>query len=70
MASLVELDHPGVGRLDPTYEAFELPSEPGLTMLVYTAEPDSPTKDALDLLASWVATLAQAPASALERRST
>ena len=36
-----------------TYEAFELPSEPGLTMLVYTAEPDSPTAQALDFLASW-----------------
>ena len=38
------LHHPVVGDLDLTYEAFELPAEPGLTLLVYTAEPDSPTK--------------------------
>jgi hypothetical protein len=50
------LHHPVVGDLDLTYEAFELPSEPGLTMLVYTAEPDTPTAQALDFLASWAAT--------------
>jgi transcriptional regulator with XRE-family HTH domain len=50
------LHHPVVGALDVTYEAFELPAEPGLTMLVYTAEPASATRDALDLLASWAAT--------------
>ena len=50
------LCHPVVGALDLTYEAFELPAEPGLTMLVYTAEPASPTQDALAVLASWAAT--------------
>jgi len=35
---------------------IELPADPGLTMLVYTAEPGSPTADALTLLASWAAT--------------
>ena len=44
------------GDLDLTYEAMEFPSDPGLTLLVYTAEPSSPTADALDLLASWAAT--------------
>ncbi|HEY7009375.1 MAG TPA: helix-turn-helix transcriptional regulator, partial [Jatrophihabitantaceae bacterium] len=48
--------HPVVGDLDLTYEAFELPSEPGLTMLVYTAEPDTATAQALGFLASWAAT--------------
>jgi hypothetical protein len=28
---------------------------PGLTMLVYTAAPETPTGDALQLLASWAA---------------
>jgi len=50
------LHHPVVGDLDLTYEAFELPSEPGLTMIVYTAEPDTPTAQALAFLASWAAT--------------
>jgi transcriptional regulator with XRE-family HTH domain len=51
-----KLHHPVAGDLDLTYEAFELPSEPGLRMLVYTAEPDTPTAQALDFLASWAAT--------------
>jgi hypothetical protein len=51
-----DLHHPVVGDLDLTYEAFELPAEPGLTLLVYTAEPDTPTAEALGFLASWAAT--------------
>ena len=47
------LHHPVAGDLDLTYEAFELPPDPGLTMLVYTAEPDTPTAQALGFLASW-----------------
>jgi transcriptional regulator with XRE-family HTH domain len=58
------LNHPVVGDLDLTYEAFELPAEPGLSMLVYTAEPASPTQDALNLLASWAATNLLASADA------
>jgi MmyB-like transcription regulator ligand binding domain len=50
------LHHPVVGDLDLTYEAFELPADPGLRMLVYTAEPATPTADALSMLASWAAT--------------
>jgi hypothetical protein len=37
------LHHPAVGDLDLTYEAMELRADPGLTLLVYTAEPDSKT---------------------------
>lgn len=51
-----DLHHPMAGDLDLTYEAFELPSEPGLTMLVYTAEPGTSTAEALGFLASWAAT--------------
>ena len=50
------LHHPVVGDLDLTYEALDLTSSPGLTLLVYTAEPDSATQDSLNLLASWAAT--------------
>lgn len=50
------LRHPVVGQLDLNYESMELPSEPGLALNVYTAPPESPTADALKMLASWAAT--------------
>jgi hypothetical protein len=49
------------------YDSLELPADPGLTMLVYTAEKTSPTADALNLLASWAATDAAASAPASDR---
>ena len=52
-----KLHHPAVGALDLTYEAMELSADPGLTLLVYTAEPGTPTQDSLNLLATWSATL-------------
>lgn len=51
-----KLRHPVVGDLDLDFEAMEFPSQPGLTMLVYTAAPGTPTADALRLLASWAVT--------------
>ncbi|MBU2661933.1 helix-turn-helix transcriptional regulator [Actinoplanes bogorensis] len=48
--------HPVVGELHLTYESLEMPGEPGLTMLVFTAEPGSPSADGLRMLASWSAT--------------
>jgi len=48
-------NHPVVGRLDLTYDSLELPGEPGLTITAYTAEPATPSADALQLLASWTA---------------
>ena len=51
-----KLHHPVVGDLDLNFEAMELPSSPGLTMLVYTAPQGSHTADSLKLLASWAAT--------------
>jgi transcriptional regulator with XRE-family HTH domain len=50
------LRHPVVGQLDLNYESMELPSEPGLTLNIYTATPGSPTADSLKVLASWAAT--------------
>lgn len=49
------LHHPIVGDLEVLQESFTLPSDPSLTLAVYTAEPASPSSDALRLLASWVA---------------
>jgi transcriptional regulator with XRE-family HTH domain len=47
------LHHPIVGDLTISYEAFELPSDGGQRMIVYTTEPASPSHDAMNLLASW-----------------
>jgi transcriptional regulator with XRE-family HTH domain len=52
-----QLHHPVAGDLELTYEALELPADPGLTMITYTAEPGSASQDALDFLASWSASL-------------
>lgn len=50
------LNHPVVGLLELNFESLPLPSEPGLTMNVYTAAEGSPSADALRLLASCAAT--------------
>jgi hypothetical protein len=52
-------------RVPESFEAMELPSQPGLTMLVYTAPPGTPTSGSLKLLASWAATAEQTGALAL-----
>jgi hypothetical protein len=53
-----------VGDLTLVYESVDMLSEPGLTLTLYAAEPASPTAHALDLLASWTAAQAGAPAPA------
>jgi transcriptional regulator with XRE-family HTH domain len=52
--------HPVVGDLTLAYEALDLAADPGLRISAYTAEPGTPSEDALNLLASWAATLDQA----------
>ena len=47
--------HPVVGDITIAYEGLEMAAEPGLTLTIYTAEPGSPSEDALSLLASWAA---------------
>lgn len=56
------LHHPVVGDLTLTWEALHLPSDPDQRILVYAAEPGSPSEEGLKLLASWAATPAEAPA--------
>ncbi len=53
------INHPVVGRLELMYDTLPIAQAPGLTMIVYTAVPGTPTADALQLLASWAATQAQ-----------
>ena len=47
--------HPVVGDLTLAYEEFAITAEPGHILLVYTAEPGSPSAEGLRLLASWAA---------------
>jgi MmyB-like transcription regulator ligand binding domain/Helix-turn-helix domain len=48
--------HSVVGDLELAYEGLDMAAEPGLTLTIYTAEPGSPSDEALHLLASWAAT--------------
>ncbi|HEX4814594.1 MAG TPA: helix-turn-helix transcriptional regulator [Nonomuraea sp.] len=50
------VQHHIVGTLTLAYESMDLRAEPDLSMTIYTAEPGSPSEDALRLLASWAAT--------------
>lgn len=55
-AGIKKLHHPLVGDLDLNFESAELTSQPGLVLIVYTADPGTPSADALALLASLAAT--------------
>jgi transcriptional regulator with XRE-family HTH domain len=48
--------HHVVGDLELAYESMDLRAEPDVTLTIYAAEPQSPTAQALALLASWAAT--------------
>jgi transcriptional regulator with XRE-family HTH domain len=48
--------HPELGAIDVSYDVFEMPGEPGLSICTYTAEEGTPSADKLALLASWAAT--------------
>jgi transcriptional regulator with XRE-family HTH domain len=61
------LHHPIVGDLTLTYESLHLPGDPGQRILVYAAEPATPSAEALGLLASWAATPADADGSEVDR---
>jgi transcriptional regulator with XRE-family HTH domain len=50
-----EIHHPIVGDLQLSFEVMDLPADPGLSLIVYSAEPGSSTEDAVNLLASWTA---------------
>jgi hypothetical protein len=52
-----EFHHPVVGDLRLAYESLELTDGTGLVMSAYSAEPGTPSQDAMTLLASWAATM-------------
>jgi len=54
-AGTKRLRHPVVGEIELNYEVLELPADDGLTITIYSAEPQSRDQEALDLLGSWTA---------------
>lgn len=48
--------HPAVGELTLTYNVFTVTAAPGLSLVGYTAEPESPSAQAIQILGSWTAT--------------
>ncbi|MBL7488807.1 helix-turn-helix domain-containing protein [Frankia sp. AgB1.9] len=53
---LKHFHHPLVGDLHLSYDVMDLPADPGLALVAFSAETGTPTDDALRLLASWAAT--------------
>lgn len=53
--------HPAAGRLCFEVEIVSAPHEPDQHLVVYTAQPDSPTAHVLPLLASWESAEVSAP---------
>ena len=47
--------HPIVGEVTLAYEELAITAEPGQVLMIYTAEPGSPSAERLRLLASWSA---------------
>jgi transcriptional regulator with XRE-family HTH domain len=54
-----DIHHPVVGDLHLKFETMDLTADPGLSIVVYTAEPNSASQDGLNLLASWTMTADQ-----------
>ncbi len=63
-----QFHHPLVGDLTLAFESLELPADPGLSLLTYSAEPGSASEQALDELARWGATRARLSAVEAERQ--
>ncbi|MFW3171211.1 helix-turn-helix transcriptional regulator [Geodermatophilus sp. CPCC 206100] len=61
--------HPVVGTLDLSYCTLDLPTDDhaDLRLTIYTAQPGTPSEDALKLLSSWAATTVDAVTPAADR---
>src|SRR5919197_2364714 len=55
-----DLHHPLVGDITLTYNRVELAADQGQMLMIFTAEPNSKSAEALSLLGSWAATPEQA----------
>ncbi|WP_030276851.1 helix-turn-helix transcriptional regulator [Streptomyces sp. NRRL B-24484] len=60
-----KLLHPLVGELTVAYETLPLPGDSETVLFLYTTEAASPSRQALDLLASWTLTHPSATATAV-----
>ena len=54
-AGTKRFNHPVVGEVTLAYEELAITAEPGQVLMIYTAEPGSPSAERLRLLASWTA---------------
>ncbi|MDX3264970.1 helix-turn-helix transcriptional regulator [Streptomyces sp. MI02-2A] len=63
-----KFQHPAVGVLEVNVETMSLASEPSLTLVIYTAVPDTPSADALRLLSTWAATQDHQPETDPQQR--
>lgn len=60
--------HPLVGELTLAYESLDVPADPGLTIVAYSAEPGSASEAALRDLGRWGATRAKLSAVEAETK--
>ena len=52
---LAQVD-PVVGDLHLSYDVMELPADPGLVLIAFSAEAGTPDHDALQILGNWATT--------------
>ncbi|MFJ8054446.1 helix-turn-helix transcriptional regulator [Streptomyces luteogriseus] len=62
--------HPAVGTMTLAYDDFALPGDPHVSITTYTADPGTPSADALTLLAAWAETQKQSQTANDEVRRT
>lgn len=51
-----QFHHAEIGEITLTYHVLTISAAPGLALVGYTAEPNSPSAHAIQILASWIAT--------------
>ena len=54
-AGMKRFNHPVVGEVHLAYEALAITADPGSFLMIYTAEPGSPSAERIRLLGSWAA---------------
>ncbi|MFJ5956812.1 helix-turn-helix transcriptional regulator [Paenarthrobacter sp. NPDC092416] len=59
-SGLKRIHHPVIGDIELSFEAMDLPADPGLSLIVYSAEHGSAAEESLGLLASWTASEGEA----------
>lgn len=62
------LYHPVAGEITVEYETLALPGDSEQTLYIYTTAPDSPSRQAMNLLASWTRPHANVPAQNIPAR--